>query len=164
MRSDKTYSKIHSLALSSGLSSHDVEFIYAAYEEAQKATFGKFPIGCVIVNGNSIIGRGHNSSKSDPVQQRYNLKYRNFFTGAYSNHEHALHAELSAIKSIPYSLLKSVNFNKCVAYVYRIAPGLPHKQGLSAPCYACAHALSDVGIKKVVFSTDYGFGSSRLDF
>ena len=159
----RIYNTIKHLCAKSGLSAHDAAAFYAAFETARESTFGCFCVGCVIVVGNKVVGSGFNTVKSDPVQKHYNTRYRDFAPAPYSYREHSLHAEIAALKSIPYPVKMRTDWSKAEAYIYRICPGLPYRQGLAAPCCACAHALADFGIRKVSFSTDYGFATSYLN-
>lgn len=163
MKYSLVYDKITRLAKASGLARRDAEAFYAAYEQALESDFENYRLGCVITIGNQIVARGFNSTKTDPAQKMYNLKHRNFVPADYSNREHSLHAEMAALKSISYPVAQQLNWKKAKAYVYRIAPGLPYGQGIAAPCCACAHALAERGVRQVLFSTDYGFASSKLD-
>jgi deoxycytidylate deaminase len=163
MKDGRAYNRIKKLVRASGMTGHDATAFYFAYETAKRSTFGNFPIGCVIVSGGKILGTGANTTKSDPLQKHYNLRYRNFVDVQYSNREHSLHAEMSAMKSISYTVKEKTDWAKAEAYIFRISPGLPYGQGLAAPCCACAHALADLGIRKVKFSTEYGFATSILD-
>lgn len=164
MRDNAEYERIATLAAASGFKTkRDVEGFYNAWKQATESTFGGFQLGCVIMCGGQIVGSGYNTIKSDPTQKMYNIKHRPFEPGEYSNREHSLHAEMAALKSIPYPVQQQLNWKKARAYVFRISPGKPFGQGIAAPCCACAHALADVGIRRVLFSTDYGFAESRLD-
>lgn len=163
MKYSQVYDKITRLAKASGMTRRDAEAFYAAYEQALESDFDDYRLGCAIVVGNQVVARGFNSKKTDPVQKMYNLRHRDFAPADYSNHEHSLHAEMAALKSIPYPVAQQLNWKKAKAYVFRIAPGLPYGQGTAAPCCACAHALAEKGIRQVYFSTDYGFASSALD-
>lgn len=163
MKYSLVYDKIARLAKASGMTRRDADAFYAAYEQALESDFDNYRLGCVIMVGNQIVSRGFNSTKTDPAQKLYNLRHRNFVPADYSNREHSLHAEMAALKGISYPVAQQLNWKKAKAYVYRIAPGLPYKMGVAAPCCACAHALAEKGIRQVYFSTDYGFASSRLD-
>lgn len=162
MRDTEKYNQILSIVKAQGLSRRDADGFYAAYEQALQADFGRVSIGCAIMCGGRVIGTGHNQSKSDPIQKRYNLMHRTFHACRYSNREHSGHAEISALRSIPRPVLDKLQKKRAKAYVFRISEGKPLGQGLSAPCAACAHALSEAGIREVLFSTDYGFASSSL--
>lgn len=163
MRDQDTYKRILTMARMCGMSRHDADAFYAAYSQAQTSTFDICRVGCVIMIGNTVVGRGCNTEKSDPYQKAYNVRYRTFEKGNYSDKEHSLHAEMAALKSITYPVARQLNWKRAKAYVFRIAPGLPLGQGLSAPCDACARALADVGVRKVLFSTEVGFASANLD-
>ncbi len=144
------------------LTSFDRRMFHAAKMEAEKSTFNRFHVGAVITYKNRIIGQGHNSDKTDPMQRFYNEMYREFNNtdGAYI--KHSLHAELSAIKSIPYCVGKDVDFSKCNIYVYRICPGKRLGFGNSLPCPACSAALRDMNIRNVYFTSDEGYAYVEL--
>ena len=152
------YDTIDILAKSNGFSKRHAGYLKIAYDEAMLSSFDGFSLGCIIVAGNKIIGRGHNSEKSSPVQKKYNLAYKPFRKGKYSNRQHSLHAEMAAINSC-CNLEDKKNLR---AYIVRASVGKDFGIGIASPCPACAHALADVGVKEVIFSTDYGFASSRL--
>lgn len=163
MKDMKRYQTIEMLAKASGLTRRDINAFYQAYEAARDASnFDDFSLGCIITVGGQVVASGGNQVKTDPTQKQYNLQYRHFHPSEYSNREHSLHAEMSAIKALSYPLTQKINWKRAKAYIFRIAPGLPYGQGAAAPCCACAHALADLGIQRVLFSTEYGFASSRL--
>lgn len=143
--------------------SFDKRMFHAAKTEAEKSTFNRFKVGAVITYKNRIIGQGHNSDKTDPMQQRYNELYRNFNNVDGSYIKHSIHAEISAIKSIPYVVGKEIDFSKCNIYIYRICKGKPKGYGLSRPCPACANALRDIGIRNIFYTDNYGLSYLRLD-
>ena len=58
-------------------SKFDERMFHAAHIEAEKSEYKRFHVGCVITYKHTIIGRGHNSNKSHPMQKEYN-QYRNF--------------------------------------------------------------------------------------
>ena len=60
------------------ITSFDKKMFHQAYIEATKSTFDRFHVGAVIAYKGHIIGRGHNSTKTHPMQQRYDMKYRAF--------------------------------------------------------------------------------------
>lgn len=136
----------------------------AAYAEAEKSTFDHFKIGCVITYKNKIIGSGYNDDKTHPLQQRYNELYRDFNTNNGNFVKHSIHAEISAISSIPYVVGKEADFNKAKIFVYRICPGKPRGYGNAKPCEACIHAIADMGIRDVFFTDDDGLSYLRLDY
>jgi len=75
----------------------DEKFLNIAYEEAIKAySLGEVPVGCVIVNNNVIIGKGHN------------LKEK--------NKDATAHAEIIAIKEASKNL-NDWRLNGCSIYI-----------------------------------------------
>lgn len=140
----------------------DIRMFEAARKEAEKSTFDRFHIGCVIVYKGRIISRGHNSSKTHPYQRYYN-RYRKFNMNGGRPPMHALHAETSAIVNIPYVVGKDVDFSKAKIYIYRIAPGKPHGMGRSKPCCGCLHALRDLNLTNIYYSDDFGYSYLKLD-
>lgn len=135
----------------------------AARAEAEKSDYERFHIGCVITYKNKIIGSGHNSNKSHPKQCMYNRRYRKFncTNGQYIHH--ALHAEISAIKSISYTTGIQVDWSKVKVFVYRICNGKEFGYGNAKPCPACTQAIRDLGIKSVYFTDDDGYSYLELN-
>lgn len=86
----------------------------AAIRQAQKGLKeGGIPIGCVLVKGNKIIGKGHNRriQKNDPI----------------------LHAEIDCLQNAG----RLGSYKGTVLY------------STLMPCYLCAGAIVQFGIKKV---------------
>lgn len=145
------------------INSFDKRMFYQAYLEAKKSDFYRFHVGAVITYKGHIIGRGHNSNKTHPMQQEYNLRYRKFNNIKNGDCvKHSVHAEISAISSISYLVGKEVDFSKAKIYVYRICKGKRLGFGNSRPCPACAHALMDVGIKHCYYTDDMGLSYVEL--
>lgn len=146
---------------------HSDRWFRQARDEALKSNFDGPKVGCVIVYQNRVIGRGHNQTKTDPNQERYNIQYRHWIhtCAGYQAQGHTIHAEMDALKNIPYTVKQQVKWNKVAAFVYRVAPGLEGYSGLALPCEACAHALSDAGLRHVYYTTghvDHPFGHADL--
>lgn len=143
-------------------SKFDERMFHAAHIEAEKSEYKRFHIGCVITYKHAIIGRGHNSNKSHPMQKEYN-QYRNF-NNTDGNYIHdAVHAEILAIKSISYTTGIQIDWSKVRVYVYRICRGKPLGYGNSKPCPACMNAIKDLGIKKVYYTDDDGYSYLELN-
>lgn len=141
----------------SNLTSRMYRWFVAASDEAFKSDFPSAKIGCVIVYKNHIIGRGFNQLKTDPKQKRYNQLYREWTNSLeFSNTSgHTIHAEISALKSVPYPIMIRTDWSKVEVYIYRIGIGLDNYTGLSLPCPACANALSDLGIRHVYYTKSH---------
>ena len=152
----------------SDLPKYSLRWFLAARSEAFKSDFHTFKVGCVIVYKNHIIGRGHNQLKTDPLQKRYNNRYRDWTNELEFSKTcgHTIHAETDAISSVTYPIAQQVNWKKAKAYVFRVTLGEDTGyMGLALPCPACAAALSDIGIKKAYYTTgriDKHFGKCDL--
>jgi deoxycytidylate deaminase len=102
-----------------------------ARAESKKSSFWP-AMGCVIIKGGRIIGRGFNKKLSVydvPVKHR------------------TIHAEIDAVNSLQISK----GLQRSSLYVYReTADGNP---ALAKPCEECSKILKDLGITKIVYST-----------
>ena len=138
----------------------DYKFFEMARKEAEKSDFGTFKLGAVLVFKKHVIGRGHNSNKTSPMQKKYN-RYRQFNDSANGIH-HSVHAEIAALNSVPYPVAETVNWSDVKIYIYRISKGKDLGMGLSAPCPACRAALRDLGIQHLYYSGDNSFIYERM--
>lgn len=125
---------------------------HKAYFEAARAlarlsNYPRVKIGCVITYGHRIISSGFNSTKTDPLQKKYNI-YRFSGDGVSS-----IHAETMALK--PLIGRKDIDFKNVAIYVYRENKyGVPM---LARPCESCEKLLRDLKIRKCFFSTYGGY-------
>lgn len=117
--------------------------------------FEKVHIGCVLVYNNRVISAGYNSDKSHPLQDKYN-RYRNL-NG--SRIMAKLHAETMAVQKLSHM---DIDWKKVVAYNWR--EGKDGRPMLSRPCPSCMRMLQDLGIRKIVYSTEneIGFCEERI--
>ena len=117
--------------------------------------FKQVHIGCIAVYKKHIIGNGYNTNKTNPIQMYYN-KYRNFEWSC--NSQSKLHAEMSCILSIKNL---DIDFSKVKLFIYR-----EDKNGhiaLSRPCQACMHAIKDLGIREISYTTYDGYAKEIID-
>ena len=123
---------------------------HKAYFKAAKAVselynFKRVKVGAVAVYGHHIISSGYNTSRTCPLQKKYN-KYR--FN---EDTEHTGHAEVMCLKSLIGN--KDIDFSKVQLYVWRnLSDGT---LGLARPCKSCMALIRDLGIRKIYY-TDYG--------
>lgn len=139
----------------------DYRFFELARQEALHSDFARFHLGCIIVYKGRIIGRGSNSDKSDPLQKHYN-KERKFNKNGKQPIKHSVHAEIAALKSIPYPIRESIDWNKVKVYIFRICNGKKLGFGLARPCKGCMKALRDKGVRHIYFTTDDGFATEEI--
>lgn len=143
------------------MNNRDYKYFDLARQEAKKSTFGKFNMGCVIVYHNRIIGRGSNSDKTDPSQKHYNRE-RNLNKNSNKPIRHSRHAEISALKNVPYPIASTIDWSKVKVYIYRISPGHDLHMGMARPCAGCMKALREKGIRRIYYSTKDGFAKEEL--
>jgi len=83
--------------------------------------------------------------------KRCSLASPQFLSGA---REHSCHAEVNALKLVPYGKLKDRRY--CAKIVLYVARFEIHREGLvlrdSMPCSHCLRVLYNYGIKSVVYS------------
>lgn len=140
----------------------DLRYFELAKREAEKSVFPRFHVGCVLVYNGYVLGSGFNSEKSDPIQKRYN-RYRHFNNSDTTQPvNHAVHAELAAIKSVPYPVAQETDWSKVKVFTYRICVGHASGVGFSRPCPACMNCIKDRGIRQVYYTTDMGFAGERI--
>ena len=131
---------------------------HRAYFKAAKAMselsdFWQTQIGCVVVYKHKIISSASNSSKTNPVQKRYN-KYR--FDGDTGKHQ--LHAEVQAL--LPLLNRKDIDFSRVSLYIYRQYKN--HDLAMARPCPSCMALIKDLGIKTLYYSGNNSYISETL--
>ena len=132
------------------ITNRDKIFFKMATLLAQSSTHHKFRMGAVIIQNGDILSTGVNSSKTHPLQMKYN-KYRNI-----KINNHCVHAEMNAIvKTSNKNLLKGA-----IIYISRLKE---NGVGMSRPCKACMEALKDFGIRDICYSTDIGYAKEYIN-
>lgn len=139
----------------------DVKYFELAREIAEQSSFPRFHVGCVLVYQNHVLSMASNTEKSDPLQKKYN-RYRHFNHTTKGCINHSGHAEMMALKKVPYPVAQQVDWKKVKCYTYRICPGLPYGMGISRPCRACMTAMRERGIRDFYYSTDMGYAHERI--
>lgn len=99
----------------------------------------QFMLGACLVKSGRILGVGKNSiNRSNHLTHKYFDKYP------------TIHAEMNCLVR-----LDPEDIRGSVVYVWRQKrTGEP---GMAKPCKRCAIALRDMGVKRVVYTTDDGF-------
>lgn len=110
---------------------------------------GQYKLACAITHRKTILAFGVNSFKTDPFQKKYANKEEKIYR----------HAEVDAIKRVHNKFGKDI-LSKSTLYIVRIRrpyKGAKHfVYGISAPCSGCSKAIKEFGIKKVIYTTNYG--------
>lgn len=123
-----------------------------AYKEMLKSDYsGTARIGCAVYYKGTLIAKGHNSNKTAPLQQQYNmLRFK-------SDTPPKIHAELCALKKIRYL---DIDFSQVEVYTYR---ELKDKSlAMSRPCESCIAFIKQLGIRKIYYTTSDGYAEERL--
>lgn len=109
--------------------------------------FASAKLAAAIVKKNRIISFGFNSKKTHPFQAKY----------ARNDEAIYLHAEIAAIKNA----LRHISVDDLcytTLYIARVKKTAPFSNklvwGLAKPCAGCARAISEFGIKNVVYTTN----------
>jgi len=137
-------------------------FFERAKQEAYLSDFKIKKLGCIAVYKNKIIGYGHNSEKTHPLQMKYN-KYRHFDCD-FEEVKHKIHAEVECLSHLEKNIQHlgySYSPNKIKLYIYRVC--ISRDKGMAYPCSACMALIKDFGIKHIYFTTDYGYAYQLLD-
>lgn len=141
------------------------KFDYSMFEKARQvagtSTYEGHSLGCVIAYKKHIISMASNSTKTHPLQKRYNRRYRDFKKSEKPIVDSG-HAEILALADIPYPIEQSIDWRQVRVYIYRISPGRRLGHGLARPCKACMAALRDKGVKHIYYTTNDGFGHEEL--
>lgn len=137
------------------------KFFYLAKNVSKLSDYNKknIKIGAIIVYKNKVISSGYNTSKTSPIQMKYN-KYRERVDPSrdYNANDHlpSLHAEMKALidaKDI------DIDWNKASIFVYRESDGIKRN---CKPCCACMKALKDKGIKNIYYTNENGLQYERI--
>lgn len=105
-------------------------------------------VGAIVVCGKTIISTGYNSSKTNPLQHKYNY-YRHF--SEYESSIASQHAEVSALAHL---IGKEIDWPRTSLYVYREMHN--GKPACSKPCAACSKLIHDLGIRQVYYINEFG--------
>ena len=110
------------------------------------STFPKVKIGAAIIDrSGDVAAVGTNKQKSHTRQAKYDV-HRNMDA---EDVPHWTHAEMDALIKA-----KRQNLQDASIYVYR--ENKKNELAMCRPCKACMAALTDAGIKKIFYTTEYG--------
>lgn len=127
-------------------------YFKAAKAVSELADFHRVKIGCVAVYSHRVISSGANSTKTNPLQKKYNIHRYSADSG------HTLHAEMECL--LPLLNRKDIDFSKVYLYIYR-----EHKDGtlaLARPCPACMALINELGIKKIYYTGNNSYISENF--
>lgn len=132
-------------------SKQQLRFFDKALEIAEESKFDKYHLGCIAVLKNKIIAASPNKLKTHPLQKQYDC-YREFNCRSDLKNMHSLHAEISCLNMLKH---QDINYKDLELYIARIRRD--GNLGLARPCIACSQFINSLGIKKVYYTTNFGF-------
>lgn len=129
-------------------------FFNVASEVSKLGNFKRARVGAVVVEGNRIISTGHNSSKTNPLQCKYNA-YRDFQENEMPAR---VHAEIAALAPL---MRENIDWRHISLYVYReLRDGT---RSCARPCEACSRLIRKLGIR-FVYYTDWDGNYVKEEF
>ena len=136
------------------MTKRELKFFGYARNMSQLSDFKRIHIGCVIVDGGRVVSSGFNTTKTHPLQKRFN-RFR--FPPDDHVHNGMLHAEMSAL--IP--LLESgEDLGHSKMFISRYDG---EKRGLCRPCAAWMEAIRRSGLRTVYYTTTDGMVREDLN-
>lgn len=130
------------------MTNREMRMFNIAKEVSYLSDFKGPHIGAVVVEGNRILSTGHNSTKTRPLQHRYN-RYRKFHE--YEDSVPKQHAEVDAISPL---IGKELDWNRISIFCYReLKDG---ERACSRPCEGCIKLIKDLGIKQIYYTDENG--------
>ena len=137
------------------LSKKDKVYFNVAKEVSKLSDFPRVHIGACAVYKHKVISTGFNTTKTSPLQKKYN-KYR--FDENIPGSTHTCHSELSCLK--PLIGRKDIDFENVSLYIYREHKN--HNLALARPCPSCMALIRDLGIKNIHYTGSGSYVSERL--
>lgn len=135
----------------------NIRYFNIAREISRLSPFKRIKIAAVVVYKKDILSVGYNSYKTNPLMKELD-KERYDVEETYHCHCHSLHAEVSALLKIRNM---SIDFKKVVVYTYRESSD--GKMRMSRPCKSCYRYIIDLGIRRICYSTEYGYVEEVLN-
>lgn len=135
---------------------HYLEIASECAKNASYSGASRVKLGCVAVYHGSVLAKGCNMDKTHTQQEKYrHLRYDPKKLKTYCPSK--CHAEVETLSRIKYL---DIDFSKVTLFIYR-----EHKDGnpaLAKPCRACEKYIINLGIRKVVYTTDNGYAVEKF--
>lgn len=131
----------------------DEKLLNLALDIAKCSDYGRCHMGCVVAQKNRVINTAFNTCKTHPLQKLYNKER---FPD--DNTSHYLHAEIHALAPL---LNEDIDWSKITVYIGRRRK-CDGQFGIARPCAGCMKMIKKLGIKKVVYTTDFGMAEERI--
>lgn len=135
------------------MTKRDVRILNHAMQMAEMSDSTQYKIGCVIAQKNKIINASFNSTKTHPMQKKFNRE--RVMEG---NVTHSVHAEIHTLA--PF-VEEDIDWKDVTIYVARRRK-CDGKNGMARPCPACMKMIKDLGIRKLIYTTDFGIAQEYV--
>ena len=133
------------------MNNRKLKMLDLAKNVASLSDIKQYKLGAVIARGRDVLSTASNSTKTHPLQKKFN-RHR----GDIAEEWTYLHAEIAAIIKVKNKKLLS----GATIYIHRTFKC--GRNALARPCPACMAAISLAGIKKIVYTTDFGVAEETL--
>ena len=137
-------------------SKQQIKYFMKAADVAKQSNFEKHHLGCIAVLKNKIVAASSNKLKTHPLQAEFD-KYRNFNCESDLQNMHSLHAEIACL-----SMIKDRDFDYKDLELYIVRIRKNGEYGLARPCKSCMNLILSRGIKRIYYSTNFGFAFEDL--
>lgn len=133
-------------------SKKQLKFFEKAAEVACDSDFDRYHLGCIAVLKNKIVAASPNRLKTHTLQAEYD-KYRDFNNiRSDPKNMHSLHAEIACLNMLKY---QNINYMDLELYIVRLRRDRDY--GLARPCAACSQYIKNLGIRKLFYTSNFGF-------
>ncbi len=136
------------------VSKRDIKMLEHAKDIAELSDYPTYHVGCVIALKNKILNASFNTTKTHPLQKTYNVERFQSDTTP-----HSLHAEIHALAPL---IGADIDWKNVTVYVARKRK-CDGKNGLAMPCKSCMKAIRDMGVKNIVYTTDFGVAHEVIE-
>ncbi|HBD93196.1 MAG TPA: hypothetical protein DC057_03390 [Spirochaetia bacterium] len=132
-----------------------IRYLNLARNVSELSDYDQHHIGCVLEYKKHVISSGYNIVKSHPLQAEYN-KYRPMRG---PNVAHKLHAEIMCLHKA--NKLFDIDFSDCTLYIFRALKN--GEWAMARACPSCLAMIKDLGIKRIVYTTNYGYAIEHIE-
>lgn len=137
---------------------NDLHYFKVAREVSFESDYsggGRPRIGCIVVYKGAILAKGYNTDKTHTAQAQYNKWRYKKTDGRYLPDK--CHAEVACIFKIQYL---DIDMSRVHVFIYRETRN--GALAMARPCNACLHAIKDMGIKNIHYTTDSGYAYEKI--
>ena len=136
------------------ISKKDIRMLKHALDVSDMSDFPKYHIGCVVALKGKVLNASFNSEKTHPLQKIFNKQ-----RFSCDNTPHSLHAEIHALALLQN---EDIDWKNVTVYIGR-KRRKDGENGMARPCPTCMRMMKELGIKHIIYTTDFGVAEEVLD-